>query len=82
MYRRVDGFLSLQAQKAYPDAIVYCQPVESGENWTMERPGQEPLGLGSDFKQARIAIYALRNASIVAKGREIKAEREKEGESK
>lgn len=82
MSRRIDGFLSGKIQNVYPDALIFCVKTGEEEAWTMERQGQEPLGLGINFKQARMAISALVNAHIVSTGKTIKAEREKEGEAK
>lgn len=82
MSRRIDGFLSGKIQYVYPDALIFCEKTGEEETWTMERQGQELLGIGTNFKQARMAISAMVNAATVTKGREMKAEREKEGEAK
>jgi hypothetical protein len=43
-----------------PRALVYCEAREdSSQNWTLEIPEQEPLGLGDNFGHANRAIYAL-----------------------
>ena len=60
--KRVDAYLSRRAKGLYPDAVVYCDDSGAKQVWTCERAGQEPLGLGSSFQEARAAMSVLVNA--------------------
>lgn len=61
--KRVDGFLAQKAQLLYPEALVYCNSSGPVEVWTLERPGEEPLGLGDSFKRAQHSLLAMLKAS-------------------
>ena len=56
--RTVEPQLSKIAQRIWPDAIVYTE--DAGGRYVLERAGQEPVGLGKDFREARRSIDALR----------------------
>ena len=73
--REVDGYLSRLAQAVWPDAVVY--KIHEGElgraetrvpRFTLERPGVDPLGLGSGFQNAKAAIEALRRQKEASHG--------------
>lgn len=53
---RVDGFLAGKAQSCWPRAMVFQR--EAGD-FELVRPGEPTIGLGSTFKAARMALYAL-----------------------
>lgn len=58
--RTLDGYLSRRAQaRIDPSALVYR---EADDSYTLERRGQQPLGLGPDFGAAQQALHALSNA--------------------
>lgn len=63
MARRVDGFCSTKAQLIYPEALVYCDSSGPVEVWTLERPGEQSLGLGDSFKRAQHSLLAMLKAS-------------------
>lgn len=64
---RVDGFLSQKAQHALPDAMVFCQAEGSpGETWVLRRPGEEDVGLGINFGEAKASVLAM--VAAFAKG--------------
>jgi len=56
--RTVDGYLSKRAQAFWRDAIVYKDA--DGTQYVLERTDAEPIGLGSNFREAKSAIEALR----------------------
>ena len=54
--RQVEGYLSRVASGQWPRAVVWCD----GEDYTLERPEEEPVRLGSGgFQEARAALQAL-----------------------
>lgn len=68
--RKVDGFLSRQAQEEWPTAIVWKEEAASpgngngngnghGDRFILERHGVEDVLLGSQFKEARAGLAAL-----------------------
>lgn len=68
--RKVDGFLSRQAQEEWPTAIVWKEeppvPANSVLNgnghegrFILERQGMEDVLLGNQFKEARAGLSAL-----------------------
>lgn len=60
---RVDGFLSQKAQRALSDALVICRAEGSDrETWILRRPGEEELGLGINFGEAKAGVQALLNS--------------------
>jgi hypothetical protein len=58
---RVDAFLSEQAGKTWPGAVVWCLvPRESpAEVWVLRRPNQADIGLGDRFPAARKGLEAM-----------------------
>ncbi len=56
----IDGYLSRLAQKVWPSAIVMRKETGEGFEFRLERDDQEPVGLGTDFRNAKAAIEALR----------------------
>lgn len=69
MVRRVDGRLSDRANACWPGAVVLCEQLRSGVElpeerfnevrWILERPGAEPVELGSHFHASVRALGAL-----------------------
>jgi len=57
--RRVEGYLSKFAQASWPDALVFS---EDGAAYVLERAGAETLQLGDNFRDAKRALDALRQA--------------------
>lgn len=66
--RIVDAYLSRKVQALWPDGIVYKD--EAGSNFVLERSGEEPLGLGMDFRQAKQTIEVLRNREKALRSRQ------------
>lgn len=59
----VDGYLSRKAQGLWPDALVIrIDRPEDREQWVLRRKGQEDVGLGESFHDARGALLALLRA--------------------
>lgn len=58
--RKVEGYLSQQAQLRWPGALVYREEIGT---FTLERPGAEPVSLGESFKDAKRAVQAMRRAA-------------------
>lgn len=57
----IEGYLSRLVQKMWRDAIVYKEEREDGSlRYWIERRGQEPLGLGASYQDARSAVDMLR----------------------
>ena len=54
--RSLDGHLSRRAQSVWPPALV---THEGGQDYRLERPDAEPLGLGDSFSAAHRALGAL-----------------------
>ena len=59
--RYVDGYLSRRVQEVWPDAIVYRDEDGDQKRYVLERERAEPLGLGTNFREAKMAIEALRH---------------------
>lgn len=59
--KKVDGYLSRQAQVEWPTAIVWKEEAEgNGEDrFLLERHGEETVLLGNIFKEARAGLLAL-----------------------
>lgn len=59
--RKVDGFLSRQAQGAWPTAIVWKEEAEGNgvDRFILERHGKDAVLLGNLFKEARAGLQAL-----------------------
>jgi hypothetical protein len=66
--RKVDGFLSQQAQVEWPTAIIWKEEASSpgngngngsGERFILERHGMEDILLGNKFQEARAGLTAL-----------------------
>lgn len=58
--RHVDGRLSDRASATWPGAVVVRVDSPGGaETWLLERPGADPVGLGSYFHAAQRALGAL-----------------------
>jgi hypothetical protein len=65
--RKVDGFLSRQAQEAWPTALVWKEGAVSPGNgnisqeecFILERHGVENVLLGNQFREARAGLDAL-----------------------
>lgn len=55
----VNGFLSGKAGFVWPGALV----IEGPDRWLLRRPNVPDIGLGSDFKHARMALYAMIRAT-------------------
>lgn len=73
--RRVDAYLTRMAQAAWPGALVYCDVQPGRETWTLEKDGPsaagftpEPLGLGSNFGEARASLTAIVKAESARTG--------------
>jgi len=58
--RSVHGYLSRRAQVAWPGALVTHDEQEA--NWQLERDGQETIGLGQRFLDAKDALQAMQRA--------------------
>jgi hypothetical protein len=58
---RVDAFLSEQAGKTWPGAVVWClMPTGSPpEIWVLRRPNKPDIGLGDRFPAARKGLEAM-----------------------
>lgn len=67
--RRIDGYLSNKAQQVDPRAIVACESDGPQEQWLLEIAGRDPVGLGSNFSEARRAILALLRAERASNGK-------------
>lgn len=59
--KKVDGFLSRQAQEVWPTAIVWKEEAEGNgiDRFLLERHGMETILLGNIFKEARAGLLAL-----------------------
>jgi len=54
--RRVHGQFSRIASGRWPGAVVR---TEGGDEWVLDRPGEEPVGLGDREHDALLALRAL-----------------------
>ena len=68
MAKRLDGYLTRKAQAVFPTALVYCDEAGPLQVWTLERAGEETIGMGSSFNAAHQAVVALVKAEK-AKGK-------------
>jgi len=59
--RKVDGYLSGQAQAAWPTAIVWKEEAEGDgvDRFILERYGKDDVLLGNMFREARAGLQAL-----------------------
>lgn len=57
--KKIDGYLSRLIQNQWPDALVICLLEPGSESWVVQRPGNEDLGLGGSFSDAKQAVHAL-----------------------
>jgi hypothetical protein len=80
--RKVDGYLSLQAQATWPTAIVWKEEAEGNgvDRFLLERQDEETVLLGNVFKEARAGLDALL-ASERSKRGPIEKEKEAKGEN-
>jgi len=60
--KTVDGYLSRLAQEVYRDAVVYQEEAGGRKRYILERRGEEPVGLGETFRDAKTAVQALRRS--------------------
>ena len=59
---RIEGYLSRLAQGEWPSALVIergGRTAQEPDEWILERPGMEDLGLGDNFHAAKQAVHAL-----------------------
>lgn len=80
--RHVDGYLSKLAQKTWPTAIVTFgkntseRDERSGYDYQLViEKGEEPIGLGDNFRSARNAIAAVARTEDVPEQRGLLRER-------
>ena len=57
--KQINGYLSRLIQNTWPDALVVCLLEPGSETWVVQRPGEEDLGLGSNFSEAKQAAHAI-----------------------
>jgi len=58
--KRVDGYLSNKAQEVWPDSLVF--DTQGREGWIIEREDGETIELGSNFREAKSALFAMMSA--------------------
>jgi hypothetical protein len=69
MARRVDAYLSRQAQAQWSTALVYCDSDPNKETWTLEKHVtsggfRSEMGLGSSFAEAKASLGILIKAEV------------------
>lgn len=73
MSKRIDGYLTRLAQEAWSGALIHCETGSDAsgewEDWWIERPGVEDLGLGCKFPEAKLALQGLLKAERARKER-------------
>lgn len=57
--KHLDGYLTKKIRKRHPDAQVWKYVSGKDEQWVLEIPGQEPIGIGKFFKGAHQTVEAL-----------------------
>lgn len=59
--KKVDGYLSKQAQEEWPTALVWKEEAEGNgvDRFLLERQGEPTILLGNIFKEARAGLEAL-----------------------